>query len=155
MALDRPWSHYYCCVIVGNREFVQNYPVATKRAMRAILKATDVCATEPERAARQLVADGFAQNYDYALQVLTDLPYNVWRELDPEDSTRFYALWLHEFGQLECDPQLDHRRGHRLALPQRAQARAEGLSHAGEILTPSQSALTQAPRKKRCCRPDE
>jgi hypothetical protein len=39
-----------------------------------------------ERAARQRVAGGFAQNYDYALQVLTDLRYNAWRELDPEES---------------------------------------------------------------------
>ena len=85
MAFDRPWSHYYCCMLVGHREFVRNYPVATKRALRAILKATDVCATAPERAARQLVEGGFGQNYDYALQILTELPYNVWRELDPED----------------------------------------------------------------------
>jgi NitT/TauT family transport system substrate-binding protein len=104
MALDRPWSQYFCCILVGRPDFVGQYPVATKRTLRAILKATDLCATEPERAARQLVADGFAQNYDYALQVLTDLPYNVWRELDPEDSLRFYALWLHEFGMIDSTP---------------------------------------------------
>jgi NitT/TauT family transport system substrate-binding protein len=104
MARDRPWSQYFCCLWTGRREFVQNYPVATKRALRAILKATDVCATQPERAARQLVAGGFAQNYDYARQVLSELPYNVWRELDPEDTLRFYALWLHEFGQLNSTP---------------------------------------------------
>ena len=85
--------------------------------MRAILKATDFCATEPERAARQLVEGGFAQHYDFALQTLTELPYDVWRELDPEDSLRFYALWLHEFGHDQLDPQRDHRRRHRLALP--------------------------------------
>jgi len=32
------------------------------------------------------------------------VPYNVWRELDPEDSLRFYALWLHEFGELDATP---------------------------------------------------
>ena len=104
MALDRPWSHYYCCMLVGEREFVRNYPVATKRAVRAILKATDLCATEPARVARRLVDEGFAQNYEYGLQILNELPYDVWRELDPEDSFRFYALWLHEFGQLESTP---------------------------------------------------
>jgi hypothetical protein len=86
-----------------------------------------VCATEPERAARQLVEGGFAQNYDYALQVLTDLRYNAWRELDPEESLRFYARWLHEFGQLNSTPERDHRRGHRLALPERTQARIEDV----------------------------
>jgi NitT/TauT family transport system substrate-binding protein len=104
MAMDRPWSHYFCCMLVGNANFVRQYPVATKRAVRAILKATDVCATEPERAARQLVEGGFAHHYDTALQTLTDVPYNVWRELDPDDSLRFYALWLHEFGEIDATP---------------------------------------------------
>jgi NitT/TauT family transport system substrate-binding protein len=70
MALDRPWSHYYCCMLVGEKEFVRNYPVATKRAVRAILKAADLCATEPARVTRRLVDDGFAQNYEYGLQIL-------------------------------------------------------------------------------------
>jgi len=63
-AVDRPWSQYFCCLVTGNREFVQHYPVASKRALRAILKATDVCALEPERAARLLVDKGFTQSYD-------------------------------------------------------------------------------------------
>jgi NitT/TauT family transport system substrate-binding protein len=104
MARDKPWSDYFCCILVGYKEFVRNYPVATKRALRAILKATDLCATEPERAARWLVEGGFSKHYNNALQVLTELPYNVWRELDPEDSLRFYALWLHDVGQLNSTP---------------------------------------------------
>src|SRR5262249_10891363 len=46
-ATDKPWSQYFCCVVAGHREFVRKYPVATKRALRAILKAADVCAREP------------------------------------------------------------------------------------------------------------
>jgi len=67
-AVDRPWSQYFCCMLAGNREFVRRHPVATKRAMRAILKATDLCASEPARAARLLVDGGFTPRYDYALQ---------------------------------------------------------------------------------------
>jgi NitT/TauT family transport system substrate-binding protein len=104
MAVDKPWSQYFCCVLVGNMRFVGQYPIATKRALRAILKATDLCATEPEQAARRLVDGGFAHHYDIALQTLTELPYNLWRELDPEDSLRFYALWLHEFGMIKATP---------------------------------------------------
>ena len=33
-ALDRPWSQYLCCMLAGNREFVRNNPVATKRVAR-------------------------------------------------------------------------------------------------------------------------
>ena len=60
-ALDRPWSQYLCCMLVGNREFVRNNPVATKRVVRAILKATDLCDSEPDRAARAIVDRGFAR----------------------------------------------------------------------------------------------
>src|SRR5205823_1079846 len=92
--INGPWSQYFCCLLGGNRDFVRQYPVATKRAIRAILKATDFCATEPERAARQLVDKGFTSRYDYALQTLIDNPYDKWREYDPEDTLRFYALRL-------------------------------------------------------------
>ncbi len=51
-AVDRPWSQYFCCMLAGNREYVQNHPVATKRVLRAILKAADLCATEPARVAQ-------------------------------------------------------------------------------------------------------
>ena len=45
------WSQYFCCTAAANRDFAQRQPIATKRALRAILKAADVCALEPERAA--------------------------------------------------------------------------------------------------------
>jgi NitT/TauT family transport system substrate-binding protein len=103
-ALDRPWSQYFCCVVAGNKQFVQKNPVATKRAIRAILKATDLCAAEPERSARFLVDRGFARNYEISLQMIKDLPYNRWRELDPTDAVRFYALRLHEAGVIKASP---------------------------------------------------
>jgi NitT/TauT family transport system substrate-binding protein len=101
---DKPWSHYFCCILVGNNEFVHNHPVATKRVIRAILKANDVCAAEPTMAARHLVDRGFTDRYDYALQTLTELPYASWREFDPEDTLRFFALRLHEVGMIKSSP---------------------------------------------------
>jgi len=103
--VDRPWSQYFCCMVVGHREFVRKHPVATKRAVRAIVKATDLCAREPERVAQFLVDKGYVSRYDTALQVIKELPYNVWREYDPEDTVRFYALRLHEAGMLKSSPQ--------------------------------------------------
>jgi NitT/TauT family transport system substrate-binding protein len=104
MTTDHPWSHFFCCTVFGNRDFVRHNPVATKRFLRAILKAADICVAEPEWAARRLVDAGFAERYDYALQTLTELPYDRWRELDPEDSMRFYALRLHEVGMISSSP---------------------------------------------------
>jgi NitT/TauT family transport system substrate-binding protein len=59
---DRPWSQYFCCMVVCHREFVRSKPVATKRALRAILKAADACATDPEPVARFLVEKGYAEH---------------------------------------------------------------------------------------------
>jgi NitT/TauT family transport system substrate-binding protein len=84
---------------------VKKHPVAAKRVVRAMLKATDLCATEPERAARRLVDGGFTTRYDYALQTLSELPYDKWREYDAEDTIRFYALRLHELGFIKSSPQ--------------------------------------------------
>jgi NitT/TauT family transport system substrate-binding protein len=103
-ATDQPWSQYFCCMLYSHRDFVRDHPVATKRFLRAILKAADFCAAQPERAAQSLVDGGWTPQYDYALQTLRDLPYTRWREFDPEDSLRFYALRLHEVGMIKSSP---------------------------------------------------
>jgi NitT/TauT family transport system substrate-binding protein len=73
--------------------------------LRAVLKAADLCAARPEQAARQLVADGGTEPYNRALEIIRELPYDKWREYDPEDSLRFYALRLHEAGMITSSPQ--------------------------------------------------
>ena len=103
--IDRPWSQYFCCMLAGNKEFVRKNPVATKRAMRAILKATDICANEPDRVSRVLVDTGRTQRYDLMRQVLKDIPYGKWRDYDAEDTVRFYALRLHDVGMIKTNPQ--------------------------------------------------
>jgi NitT/TauT family transport system substrate-binding protein len=104
-ALDRPWSQYFCCMLAGNTTFVRNNPVATKRVLRAILRAADLCVAEPMRVAQQMVDRGFTVRYDYALQTMGEVPYGKWREYDPEDTIRFYALRLHEAGMIKSSPQ--------------------------------------------------
>jgi len=103
MTTDRPWSQYFCCVLTGNREFTRKNPVATKRAMRAILKGANLCAS-PEPTATHLVNRGFYKNRHITLQMLRDLPYARWRDYDTEDTIRFYALRLREAGLIKSDP---------------------------------------------------
>ena len=100
---DKPWSQYFCCVLYSSRDFVRNNPIATKRYLRAVLKAADFCADQPEKAAQRLVKAG--SRYEYALQTLTEIQYRRWRDYDPEDTFRFYALLLHEAGIVESNPQ--------------------------------------------------
>jgi NitT/TauT family transport system substrate-binding protein len=99
---DKPWSQYLCCVLYSSKEFVRSHPIATKRYLRAVLKAADYCADEPEEAAQRLVKAG--SRYEYALQTLTEIQYREWRNYDPEDTIRFYALLLHEAGMIESRP---------------------------------------------------
>ena len=102
---DRPWSQYFCCMATTNVNFAKKHPVATKRMLRAFAKATDMCALDPDRVARSLVDRGFVKDHAYALQTLKEVPYTRWREYDPADTMRFYALRLHETGLIKASPQ--------------------------------------------------
>jgi NitT/TauT family transport system substrate-binding protein len=99
---DKPWSQYLCCMLYSSSQFVRDHPVATKRYLRAVLKAADYCADEPGKAAQRLVAAG--SRYEYALQTLTEIQYREWRNYNPEDTMRFYALQLHEAGMIKQNP---------------------------------------------------
>jgi NitT/TauT family transport system substrate-binding protein len=103
-SVDRPWSQYFCCMLAGNRDFIAKNPVATKRVLRAMLKAADFCVSDPAAAARRMVERGFAARYDTALQTLREVPYNKWRDYDPEDTIRFYSLRLRESGFIKGTP---------------------------------------------------
>ncbi|MBI3373188.1 MAG: ABC transporter substrate-binding protein [Betaproteobacteria bacterium] len=101
---DRPWSQYFCCIVQANREFVRGHPVATRRALRAMLKAADLCAAEPERSVQVVVGRRPEIRAEHLLQMMKELPYRSWRQLSAEDSARFYALRLHELGMIKSDP---------------------------------------------------
>jgi NitT/TauT family transport system substrate-binding protein len=103
-AVDQPWSQYYCCMLAGTAEYVRQYPIATKRVLRALLKAVDLCVSEPESIAQRMVDGGFAASYDHALRTLSDARFDRWREFDPEDTIRFYGLRLHEVGMIKSSP---------------------------------------------------
>jgi NitT/TauT family transport system substrate-binding protein len=102
---DRPWSQYFCCMVASNREFVRKHPVAVKRALRGILKANAICTLDPQRVGKLLVDKGYTKNLDYAVQTIKELPYDKWRDYDPEDTMRFYALRMHEAGMIKNSPQ--------------------------------------------------
>ena len=104
-SLDRPWSQYFCCMLAVNAAYAEKNPVATKRVIRAVLKASDICAAEPRRVAQFLVDGGYTKEVGYAEQSLREVPYKNWREYDPEDTIRFFALRLQEAGIVSSIPQ--------------------------------------------------
>jgi NitT/TauT family transport system substrate-binding protein len=103
-AVDRPWSQYFCCMLIGAADFVRRSPIATKRVVRAMMRATDICAAKPDWVAQRLVDRGFTRRYDYARQGLDDVSYRSWRDYDAEDAVRFWALRERELGMIKSSP---------------------------------------------------
>jgi len=104
---DKPWSQYFCCIVTGQNSFIERNPIATRRALRAILKAVDVVAHDPVLATETVIAKKVRSETEYTsiLRSLKDIPYGKWREYNPEDTIRFYALRMRETGLIETAPQ--------------------------------------------------
>lgn len=109
---DKPWSQYLCCMLAANRDWTRQNPVAAKRVTRAVLRAADATFKDRSRAAREgatrpvqsiLPLGGVALE-----QVLSDtiamLSYD-WREFDPEETIRFFALKLADVKLITSTPQ--------------------------------------------------
>jgi NitT/TauT family transport system substrate-binding protein len=104
--VDRPWSQYFCCVIMGRRDFIKNNPIATKKVLRSILTANDMVSQDPSMAAQMLVDRKLNKGVDQKIfaQAFSEIPYDKWRHYSPEDTIRFYGLRLKEFGATKYSP---------------------------------------------------
>ena len=106
---DKPWSQNYCCVLVTSRDWYSAHPIAAKRMTRAILRATDA-AKKDLRAAAKLTAE--KQTYKATPAVTEQVLYDTikdesfdWREYDPDDTVRFFALRLADAKLVTKTPQ--------------------------------------------------
>lgn len=101
--VDRPWSQYFCCLMIGTRQFITKYPIATKRAL---MKANDLVARNPAMAAQLLVDQGMrkASEQKHLAHAFSDIPYDKWRHYNPEDTIRFYSLRLNELDLTRYSP---------------------------------------------------
>lgn len=102
---DAPWRNFFCCLYTARSDFVRGKPIATKRALRALLKANDLCRRAPDVVARRLVETGAARDVEIAGAMLDELPYGAWRDYDPAATVRFFALRLREAGLIRASPQ--------------------------------------------------
>jgi NitT/TauT family transport system substrate-binding protein len=105
--VDRPWSQYFCCMILGGKDFIKNNPIATRKVIRSMLRANDMVAQDPEMAAQLLVDRKLrkADDQEFMAQSLREIPYDKWRDYNPEDTIRFWALRLKELGMIKYSPQ--------------------------------------------------
>ena len=101
---DKPWSQYFCCTAGGSRTSsatIRSRPSAT---LRAILKAADICANEPERAAQRLVDARLRAALRLRAPDAERDPLRPMARVRLEDSLRFFALRLHEVGMIKSSP---------------------------------------------------
>jgi len=101
---DKPWSLYECCHLVANRDWARENPVATKRATRALLRATDRAAHDHAGAARDSIAAGYPKDESLVVAAMAMCRYN-WRDVEPTETTRFFALRLAEAKVIKSTPQ--------------------------------------------------
>jgi NitT/TauT family transport system substrate-binding protein len=95
-AIDKPWSQQYCCLLVSGRDWARTNPVATKRATRAILRSIDAGKRDLRATAKAAIDKG---TYKATPLITEQVVYDVimdqsfeWRDYDPEDTVRFFAL---------------------------------------------------------------
>ena len=63
-----------------------------------------MCAQNPTNVARLLASKGYEPRTELSLDILRKLPYQRWRDSNPEDTMRFHALHLREAGMIKSDP---------------------------------------------------
>ena len=114
-AVQKPWSSYLCCTLVANRTWAERYPIAAKRVTRAILAATDAAARDHTAAAHAFfVGEQGQKSESITMQTMAMCNYN-WRDYEPEDTLRFFALRLNAAGLIKSTPQQLIDRGTSLA----------------------------------------
>jgi NitT/TauT family transport system substrate-binding protein len=115
---DKPWSLYECCHLVANRDWARQNPIATKRATRAVMRATNRAAKDHAGAARDSIASGYPKEESLVVAAMNMCKYN-WRDVEPTETARFFALRLAEAKVIKSTPEQIIDRGTDFAfLPQ-------------------------------------
>ncbi len=107
--MDKPWSQVDCCLLVANREWLKANPVAAKRATRAILRSADAVTKDRRSAPGAAIATGlFSSSPGITEAVVADTIKDLsfdWRDYDPEETVRFFALQLSDAKLIGKTPQ--------------------------------------------------
>jgi NitT/TauT family transport system substrate-binding protein len=107
-SVDKPWSQNYCCLLATHRDFAKANPVTVKRVTRAFVRAGDLVASDKKAAVRTGLSRFYKDSKVLTAEVLDEtiamLSYD-WREFDPEETVRFFALRLRDAKLVKKSPQ--------------------------------------------------
>jgi NitT/TauT family transport system substrate-binding protein len=113
--VEKPWSQYVCCHLVANRDWTRRNPIATQHVTRAVLRATDAAAKDHARAAHDSVAGGYPGVESLVIQSMAMSGGYNWRDLEPEETLRFFGLRLAAAKLIKSTPEQLIQRGTDLA----------------------------------------
>ena len=103
--VDRPWSQYFCCMVIANRDYVATAPRRDRAGLARDPDGVDVSGRDPDGAVRYLVEKGYTTQHAETLEAVKTIHASGWRgDYDPEDTLRYYALRLHEAGMIKSSP---------------------------------------------------
>ncbi len=107
--LDRPWSQRVCCMLAADPGWAKGNPAALRRATRAILRTLDELSRDTTAGGRIAMEKGiYKNNPAFTEKVINEVNEHAhldWREFDPEDTLRYYALRLAEGKLIRKTPQ--------------------------------------------------
>ena len=106
--VDRPWSQYFCCMVAANREFVAE---ASRRHQARPARHPErhrCLRLEPDRASRCWWTAG-GRRVRPVRQVLKEIPYDRWRDYNPEDTRAVLRAAPSRGGHDQIDPAENHR----------------------------------------------
>ena len=114
---DRPWSQYFCCMVIGQPGLRPQAPGGHEAGA-----ARDPQGRRPLRAAIPSAAPGARgrgltpRTTTMRSRPMKEIPYNRWRDSTPRTRPLLRAPPARG-GHGQVEPAEDHRPGHRLALP--------------------------------------
>ena len=134
-ATDRPWSQYFCCMVVANREFVAQASGRDQaRPARHPEGGRGVRPGPGSGGARVLATAASTYPSPLVLQALKEVPLRPVARVRPGGYAPLLRPAPPRGGDDQGQSAEDPRAGHRLAIPERAEEGAEGMMERRAVL---------------------
>ena len=102
--IDRPWSQYFCCMLSARSEFIERIPSPPSACCAQYSRPSTSASPIRKPPPRTWSPRASPATTTTRCEALTEGSYNTWRDYDPADSLRFWALRMQETGIIKDNP---------------------------------------------------
>ena len=150
-AIDRPWSQYFCCMLVGNREFVRKHRGGQAGDASHRKSAGSLPSSRPESVSKAAIDKG-GQKTTATRSRLSRHPYGRWRGVQRGGHSSILRFAPARAGLIKS-ARRDHRRRAPLGGLERVEKGTEGMSGGANYARGRRlglaGAMPRSPRKRR------